>query len=168
MPPDVAVFPDPDGAFPGEFRGPREFRILEAVIENEQLPPLLQRGARLDQRPRRLAGLDDDGRLGEGRHRDVALREEKPVSLRALPGMTPDGNLADQQMPGGDPLLEFRVLFRIGPGYRRSHHPYRPAARVDRRGVRGRIDPFGQSRNDREIVGDELPDQTARARDPFR
>lgn len=41
----------------------------------------------LDERTRSIAGLDDDRRLSERRHRDVPFGEEMPLTLKMVIGV---------------------------------------------------------------------------------
>ena len=70
----------------------------------------------------RFARLDDHRRLGQGAHCDVALREEQSVLRRGLAGVAQDRDLGDDQMFGGDALLQLPVLARIILAERRADH----------------------------------------------
>src|SRR3546814_1196347 len=85
---------------------PSDVGALEAVFENEELAALMERCAGMGQRARRVARPDADRALGEGAHRDIALREEEPVMLGRLVGVVKDGNRQEQEMMAGACLLQ--------------------------------------------------------------
>ena len=72
---DVIVIDHADGSLIRKLLGPAQ-PPLKTVVENEQLAALMQSGAGLNQCAGGFAGLDNDRRFGERRHRNVALGEE--------------------------------------------------------------------------------------------
>src|SRR3569623_1366742 len=126
--PDIGGRPDPDSAHFLVPRGPCDVPALETGFENEQFTALMKRRAGLRKRARRLARLDDHGALGEGAHRDVALREEQLVLWHALALIAQHRHLRDQEMLGGDLLLHRLVRLGIVHAQRRADDGDRPAA----------------------------------------
>lgn len=76
---DVFVVADPDSALFLELSWPRQRRIPEVAIKDEEFSPLLQRVPRLDQGSGGLPCLDDHRGACQRRHRDVPLNKEETV-----------------------------------------------------------------------------------------
>lgn len=145
----------PDGPLFLEPARPGQVPALEATVHDEELAPLPQRFARLDERARRLAGLDDNRRSGKRRHQLVAFGEEESVGSEILRVIAHHRHLADQQMLAGDPLLQGGVRLGIDLAQRRPDHRDRTALRSQRCLMCGGVDALGETGHHGEIIFDE-------------
>ena len=95
------------------FKGPRPRygAASEAAVQDQELAPLLQSCAPLDQRSGRVAGLDDDCRLAQSRHGLVPLREKEPIVSNRLSGVPQHGDQRrSPAVVSGDLFLQLGVL----------------------------------------------------------
>src|ERR1700734_3790053 len=114
--------------------------ILEAAIGDGEPSALLKRMASLDERSGCVSGLDDHGRLSEGRHRCVARREEESVARPVLTGITHDGYLTDHEKLICDPPLKLGILRRVRGSDGCSQYRHCAAPRFDGRRMGDGID----------------------------
>ena len=117
---DVIIVPDPNGPSLGEPGWPSELWIAKAAIEDEELTSLAQGGASLDEGARGFTRLDDEGGLGQRRHGDVALGEEKTVAAVILRLVALQGHLADDEEVLRKVPLQLVVVFGIDMRKRRT------------------------------------------------
>lgn len=128
---------------------------------------LIERGARLRQRSRRFASLDDDRGLGEGAHGDVAFGKEQPVLRHGLLRISKDRHLRNRQEIVGYAVLQRPIFGRIMDAERRPNDGDGATARVDRGGVCGGVDAARQPRHDGEVFFDQRARQLPRRFDGF-
>src|SRR5688572_862131 len=102
---DLLELRDANGTLLNKLRWPRQLGPSETVVEDEQLPALLQRVPRLNQRPGGIACFNDHGSFGERRHRDISRGEEEPVPVCRLSRVANNRHLTDDEEAIGDPLL---------------------------------------------------------------
>lgn len=157
MPFDVVVVRYSNCALLCERVRPAQRRILKAAVEDKERAFLLERMAGLYQSARSFPGLNDDRGLGQGRHRDVALREEVLLSAEMLLGIPNNWHLADDQVPIGNLLLELAIFRRIAFRDKRTQNCDRKTARGHGRCMRDRIDAARKTGYDREPVSNEEP-----------
>jgi hypothetical protein len=129
-----------------KFRGPGHFGVLEAAVQNEEFPALLQSVAGLNKRTRGVACLDNHRGLCESGYSCVPLREGQPVAAERLTGVANDGNLADDQEFIRDLALQDLILGWVAGRNRRAEDCYRQAAGSDRCCVSSRVNSLGQTR----------------------
>ena len=131
-------------------------RIVDRARDREHLAALIAGAARGDQRARAQARFDDE--------RAERKAGDDPVAARKIlgPSRSAGRELADQRTARRDARGELAVASRkdeIGAG---AEHRDRDCARVERGGVRGGIDAFGEPARDRKTRRDERARETAR------
>ncbi len=102
-----------------------------------------ERESCLNPRPARVRGLDDDRPKREARHDRVAHRKARAGRRGVRPELRHDRTF------GGDRLLQFGVLRRVGLVDAGADDGDRAGLHIERRRVRGCVDPCCQARDDR-------------------
>src|SRR3989475_5588038 len=119
----------------------------DGARHGEHRPPLLERGVGRDDRPRVRRRLDHDGDAGEARDQAVASRERvgvRPLARRELGHETPCRDHALVQRP---------VRRWVDHSEAVAQDAHRPAAGVERRGVRDGINPPSHPAHDHRAPG---------------
>lgn len=141
---------------------PGELRVVREALHKEEKPSESKRFPALAERAALLAGLDDDGRVGEERHGAIANR--KVLWLYRLARC----KLRDDELLAHETLLKRAVLRRIRLIERRSDDGDRMPPLLECCLMRRRVDAFGEATDDDNAARDEGFCESTRPLQSFR